>query len=84
MMDAIFQQDIRRHSGGDHIRLIEAPEPVQEAAVILRRIKRLLLVDNAQPDDILIALRDWPRYAGHLAALGALSAYHWLCIWANR
>ena len=36
----------------------------------MRRVKRLLLAEQAQPDDILIALRDWPRYAGHLSALG--------------
>lgn len=43
------------------IRLLEAPEPQQEAAAVLREVKRLLL-EGTRPDDILIALRDWPRY----------------------
>ncbi|MEO1288893.1 MAG: hypothetical protein AAFV93_14090 [Chloroflexota bacterium] len=46
-------------SGG--INLIEAPEPLQEVAAIMREIKNLLL-DGTRPDDILIALRDWARY----------------------
>ena len=46
-------------SGG--IKLIEAPEPLQEVAAILREIKRLL-INGIRPDDILIALRDWARY----------------------
>jgi len=48
---------------------IEAPDPSQEAGAVLRRVKRLLLTTDCQPDDILIAVRDWPRYASHLAAL---------------
>lgn len=43
------------------IKLIEAPEPLQEVSAVLREIKRLLL-DGIRPDDILIALRDWARY----------------------
>jgi len=40
---------------------IEAPDAVQEAAALLRTIKRRLL-DGTPPDDILIAVRDWPQY----------------------
>lgn len=50
-------------SGG--IKLIEAPEPLQEVASVMREIKRLLL-DGIRPDDILIALRDWARYHSYI------------------
>lgn len=50
-------------TGGIH--LIEAPEPLQEIAAILREVKQLLL-DGVRPDDILIALRDWPRYHSYI------------------
>ncbi len=40
---------------------IEAPEPKQEAAAIIRAVKRLLLA-GTRADDILIAVRDWERY----------------------
>ncbi|MCB9453357.1 MAG: PD-(D/E)XK nuclease family protein [Anaerolineaceae bacterium] len=56
-------------STGDALVMIEAPDPVQEAVAVLRRAKALLLQGDCQPDDILIALRDWERYAGHFAAL---------------
>jgi len=42
--------------------LIEAPEASGEVDAILRRIKGLLL-GGEQPDEILIALRDWGTYA---------------------
>ncbi len=44
------------------IRLLEAPDPVAEAALVLRRVKRLLL-DGIAPERILIAVRAWPTYA---------------------
>ena len=50
--------------------LIEASDPAQEAAAVLRRVKRLLLTTDCTPDDILIAVRDWPRYARHFASFG--------------
>ena len=50
--------------------LIEAPDPAQEAAAVLRRVKRLLLTSDCAPDDIMIAVRDWPRYATHFATYG--------------
>ena len=54
-------------NGGVHF--IEAPDAVREAEAILRRVKHLLL-DGCPPDEILIALRDWGRYAGYFSALG--------------
>lgn len=44
------------------IKLIALPDPAAEVNAVLRAIKRLLL-DGARADDILIALRDWERYA---------------------
>lgn len=70
LVDDIFRRDAQQHAAGNQVALIEAPDPAQEAGVVMRRVKRLLLETDAQPDDMLIALRDWPRYAGHLAALG--------------
>ena len=57
-------------SAGGAVTFIEAPDAAREAAAVLRRVKRLLL-DGCRADDILIALRDWPRYAGHFVTLGA-------------
>jgi ATP-dependent helicase/DNAse subunit B len=53
-----------------NLMFLEAPDPAQEAAAVLRRVKRLLITNQCQPDDILIAVRDWPRYASQFAALG--------------
>ncbi|HUN06593.1 MAG TPA: PD-(D/E)XK nuclease family protein [Aggregatilineales bacterium] len=50
----------------DRIRFLEAPDPVQESAAVMRQVKRLLL-GGAAPDDILIAVRDMSRYGVHLA-----------------
>ncbi len=47
------------------IKLIEAPEPLQEVAAVMRAIKALLL-DDTRPDDILVALRDWSRYQTYI------------------
>lgn len=65
-----FQPAAPQVSAGGAVTLIEAPDAAREAAAVLRRVKRLLL-DGCRADDILIALRDWPRYAGHFAALSA-------------
>ena len=58
------------------VNLLEAPDPAAETAAVLRRVKALLLgaagVGPAcRPDDILIAVRDWPLYGPHLHRLGA-------------
>ena len=47
---------------GDAIKLIALPDPAEEVKAVLRAIKRLLL-SGARADDMLIALRDWERYA---------------------
>ncbi len=57
-------------ASGAAIKLIEMPSPAEEARRILRAIKRQLL-DGVQPDDILVALRDWNRYAAHFESIGA-------------
>ena len=49
---------------GDAIRMLALPNPAEEVKTVLRKIKRQLL-DGVQPDDILVALRDWSRYAAH-------------------
>lgn len=69
LVDQVFVRGAPRTPANGRVVLIEAPEPAQEAAAVLRRVKRLLL-NGAQPDDVLIALRDWPRYAGHFATIG--------------
>lgn len=53
------------------IRLIEAPEPADEVSAVLRSVKRLLL-DGVQPENILIALRDWPTYYHEFDVYGRL------------
>lgn len=60
----IFSQKAQIASIGG-IQLIEAPEPLQEVAAVLREVKQRLL-DGVQPDEILIALRDWPRYHSYI------------------
>jgi len=47
---------------GQAIKLIALPDPAEEVKAVLRSVKRLLL-SGARADDILIALRDWERYA---------------------
>ncbi|MGQ9888638.1 MAG: PD-(D/E)XK nuclease family protein [Aggregatilineales bacterium] len=64
----VFQPAAAPLRARDAVALIEAPDPACEAAAVLRRVKRLLLA-GCRPDDILIALRDWPRYADHFGAL---------------
>ncbi|MDE2636795.1 MAG: exodeoxyribonuclease V subunit gamma [Chloroflexota bacterium] len=52
----------RFESSGEAIQLIEMPSPAEEVKTVLRRIKRQLL-DGVQAEDILVAVRDWDRYA---------------------
>lgn len=49
-------------SSGEAIQLIEMPSPGEEVKSVLRKIKRQLL-DGVQAEDILVAVRDWDRYA---------------------
>ncbi len=52
--------------------LIEAPDVRQEVGAVLRRVKRLLLTGNCQPDEVLIAVRDWERYGEMIASVARL------------
>ena len=54
----------------DSLHMLEAPAAAEEARAITRRIRRLLLESDARPEDCLIVLRDWKRYAGPLRAAG--------------
>ena len=56
--------DVPATANGDAIRMLALPNPAEEVKAVLRKIKRQLL-DGVQPDDILVALRDWTRYAAH-------------------
>lgn len=69
LVDHIFQARPERCESQGAVRLIEAPDPRQETAAVLRQVKRLLL-NGTPPDEILIALRDWPRYAPYFNAYG--------------
>ena len=51
-------------SGRGAIKLIEMPDPAEEARAVLRAVKGLLL-EGAPANSILIALRDWERYASY-------------------
>lgn len=53
----------------DGLRFVEAPDAAGEVAAILRDVKRLLLNGTA-PESIMVALRDWERYAPHFRWLG--------------
>ena len=59
----IFRHLPARRSGGA-VKLIALADPAAEVKAVLRAVKRLLL-DGARADDILIALRDWARYASY-------------------
>jgi ATP-dependent helicase/DNAse subunit B len=70
---AIFDMSAQqqRLTSDDAVRLFEAPEPPQEVAMVLRDVKRQL-VAGVQPEEILIAIRDWTLYQKHFAVLGRL------------
>ncbi len=70
LCDEIFHNHPQTHAAGEGVRFIEAPDIGREVGALLRQVKRLLLAGDCSPDDILIALRDWPRYAGQVAAYG--------------
>ena len=64
-LDRLGRQLFRNQPAGEAdgaIKLIEMPDPAEEAKAVMRAVKRLLL-DGACADGILIALRDWQRYA---------------------
>jgi len=62
----IFLHEKKQCSTEGCLKLIEMPDPVNEVGALIRHAKRLLL-NGAQPDDILIAVRDWGRYGGALS-----------------
>ncbi len=70
LAERIFRQDAKPLPALQQLQLVEAPGPAQEARALTRRIKQLLLETEAQPEDCLIAVRDWQRYARHLRAAG--------------
>lgn len=47
--------------------MLEAPDHTSEVGVVLRRVKRLLINTNNNPDDVLIVLRNWERYDKHFS-----------------
>jgi len=53
-------------SGG--MNLVEVPGVADEVALVLRRVKALLL-DGVPADEIMIAVRDWERYRSHFLSL---------------
>lgn len=57
-------------SNGDLV-LLEAAEPSEEVAVLLRRMKRLL-IEGYQPDEILVAVRNWQVYEPYFESIGKL------------
>ena len=62
---AIDLAPVRPAAGTPALHLLEAPDVTQEAASVMRRIKALLLA-GARPDEILVVVRDWPRYQSSL------------------
>ena len=63
-------QDIPRRECSPALALLEAPDEDAEVRSVLRRVKRQLR-DGARPGDIMIATRDWERYAPRLRQIGA-------------
>lgn len=53
--------------GSDAIHLIAMPDPAEEVKAVLRSVKARLL-EGSPPEAIVIALRDWDRYASHFQA----------------
>ena len=69
LSERIFR-DLPAATGGAAIQLFSRPNPAAEVKRALRKIKGQLLA-GVQPDDILVALRDWRRYATHFETGGA-------------
>ncbi len=62
--DGLFRTDSAAIPASGGVHLIEAPDPAQEMAAVLRQVRRLLL-EGVPPDEIVIILRDWGRYQRH-------------------
>lgn len=52
----------RYESSGEAIHMVEMPSAAEEVKSVLRKIRRQLL-DGVQAEDVLVAVRDWDRYA---------------------
>ena len=59
-----FFPDAQPQPSNGAVEFIEAPDPAQEVAAVLRRVKRRLLA-GSKPEEILVVLRDWERYRAH-------------------
>ncbi len=72
LADRLFRLDVAvsADAAPGTLSLLEAPTPESEAALVLRRVKRLLLDTGTQPDDVLVVLRDWQRYGAPLMRYG--------------
>lgn len=70
LADNIFQPngDTKPLAGG--VRFRAAPDALTETAIVLREVKRLLLMDDNRPEDVLIVLRDYDRYRDHIQNIG--------------
>jgi ATP-dependent helicase/DNAse subunit B len=64
LVERIFQPGHIPLPSGSAVQLFEAPNPAGEVAAVLRHAKRLLLA-GANPDEMLIAVRDWARYRAY-------------------
>lgn len=53
------------------VTLIEAHSPASEATEVIRSIKQRLVLDRTPPDDVMVVLRDWPRYQPTLSSAAA-------------
>ncbi len=70
LVERVFRHDARPLHLLPQLQLVEAPGPQQEARAITRRIKVLLLETDAQPEDCLVVVPDWQRYARPLRSAG--------------
>ncbi len=64
-INALFARRTAHQPSSGGVAFIEAPDPADEVAAVLRQVKGLLL-DGVSPDEIMIALRDWEKYRIHL------------------
>ncbi|MCU0496004.1 MAG: PD-(D/E)XK nuclease family protein [Anaerolineae bacterium] len=69
LIESVFRPNITPQAAQGAIALIEAPDIAAEVAAALRQVKTRL-IEGVRPDDLMIALRDWPRYQPHLITYG--------------
>lgn len=79
---AFREQPDRIPLEGGAVMFIEAADPAAESREVMRQVKRCLVGDDAcAPEDIMVAVRDWPTYSTPLAAAARefgvpLAAHH--------